>query len=112
MARKSARKRRADMNSPFSLAAKLRARVFSETPASVIDRRQDFSGPLPGCSTRRDNHRLAFIGVHETRGFQQARLVFQRNREEAMLVGVDELARLDLPPKGLDLAIPTHGTNE
>ena len=53
---------------------------------------------------------LALVGVHEPRGFQQPWLVAGRDGQEAVLVGVDQLSRLNLPPKDFDLDPPADRT--
>ena len=56
----------------------------------------------------RSDDGVAFVRVHEARGFEQARFVVLGHREEAVLVRVDELPRFDALAEDLDRATPAH----
>src|ERR1017187_8059763 len=56
--------------------------------------------------TRGHDYRLAFLGVHETRCFQQTLLIAGRNGEEPVFIGMDQLPGHDAPPKNFDLSAP------
>ena len=64
-----------------------------------IDAGEDRIGRQAGRASGRLDHGVAFNGVHKRSGGQQPLLVFRRDRQEAVLVGMDELARLHLAAK-------------
>ena len=52
---------------------------------------------------------MAFVAIHELGGFEEVGFFAFGDGEEAVLVGVDELARLDAAAEGFNFAIPFHG---
>ena len=52
---------------------------------------------------------MAFVAIHELGGFEEVGFFAFGDGEEAVLVGVDELAWLDFSTEGFDFAIPFHG---
>jgi hypothetical protein len=64
---------------------------------------------LPGTPARGWNQGLAFVAIHETRSLQQTLLVAKWHGDETVLVGVNQLAGLNLPAEHFDFAVPADG---
>ena len=85
------------------------AHVFAEFPGRPFHRRQNFVHRFPRRGTRGGDHGVALVGIHEHGSFEQMLLFAKWDGQEAMFVGVNELARLDLTAVHLDFVSPTHG---
>src|SRR5436190_16233431 len=97
------------MGSPFPLALELRLHVFAKLLGRSTEGVADLLKRLAVGVTTSGNHGVALVGVHEASGFEQAGFILLWDGHEAVLVCMDQLARLDFAAKGLHLAIPSHG---
>ena len=64
-----------------------------------------------GAAARGGNYRITFILIHEHRRLQQARFVFKRNRQETVLIGVDECPGSTVRPNTSTAQPHAPGTN-
>lgn len=98
--------------SPFTFFSKLSLGGGAESAGGFVDRLADFVSAFAGDRACCGDEGLAFVGIHETGGLEQAGFVLGRYREKAVFVGVDELAGLDRAAEHFDCAAPAHGTTE
>ena len=98
----------------FTLMRKAEHTSFLASKFLAYCRAERFARPIHGVAnlrrrsacgvTRGHDYRLAFLGVHETRCFQQPWLIAGRNGEEPVFIGMDQLPGHNAPSKNLYLS--------
>jgi hypothetical protein len=98
-----------EVGSPFAIALELGFGVPAKLRACGGEVGKDLVGAQDSAVTGGGDDGLAFVGVHEARGFEEVWLLIGSDDDEPVLVGVNEITECDLATKDLDLAVPTHG---
>src|SRR6266852_8481899 len=85
------------------------SRGLAKGGSCLVELSQYLFGGLPSRAASRGDHGVALVRVHEAGGLQQPRQVVGGDGQEAVLVGVDQLARFDALAEDFDRATPAHG---
>ena len=90
----------------FARASKFIPRSLAEVGYGLIKLLEQLGASQTRRSSSRFDDGVAFVFIHENRRIQQSLFLPGRYRQEAVLVGVDQLAGLNPLPEDLHLATP------